>query len=178
MEYWKFLVDKDIVSEKYSVSSTGLVRLNSDGRILNNNDNGAGYKVVGLYTKDKKTKIYYVHRLVASHFIENPEGKPQVGHIDHNKENNNVNNLYWCTQKENTNDGIAAGRINSKKRGQTKKLSPEQIKEIARLSIVEGFGVNEIAIHLDFPRTTISSVFNGRSNWALFQRSIEELKMS
>ena len=71
-------------------------------KILKPWDNGFGYKVVSL-EQDKKRKNYYVHRLVAEHFIPNVEGKSQVNHKDYNKSNNQVDNLEWVTAKENTN---------------------------------------------------------------------------
>ncbi len=115
--------------------------------------------------------------MVAITFLPNPENKPQVGHKDHDRSNNILTNLEWVTQKENTRYGIEEGRINAKKRPNTKKLSKSQICEIALLES-KGYGVNEIALTLGFPRTTISSVFNGRSNWELFEFAREEIKAS
>ena len=42
-----------------------------------------------------------IHRLVALHFIKNPDNKPKVDHIDQNKQNNNKSNLRWATVREN-----------------------------------------------------------------------------
>lgn len=55
-----------------------------------------------ILTKDNKSKLFSVHRLVAIHFIPNPEGKEFVNHKDGNKLNNNADNLEWCTRSENT----------------------------------------------------------------------------
>lgn len=46
--------------------------------------------------KDGISKHFYVHRLVAEHFIPNPDNLPQVNHKDKNPSNNNVDNLEWC----------------------------------------------------------------------------------
>lgn len=69
-------------------------------RMLRHTDNGKGYCIVGL-KKNGGRKNHYVHRLVAEAFLDKPPGCGVVDHIDFNIKNNNVNNLRWCTQKEN-----------------------------------------------------------------------------
>lgn len=58
------------------------------------------YKMVGLNKNRKQTQIS-IHRLVALHFIPNPDNKPQVNHKDGDKMNNNYWNLEWVTVSEN-----------------------------------------------------------------------------
>lgn len=59
-----------------------------------------GYPVLNL-SKDGVIKTKYIHRLVAEAFIDNPQNLPVVNHKDGNKENNNVSNLEWVTQRNN-----------------------------------------------------------------------------
>lgn len=107
-EIWKDIKDFEGM---YQVSSFGRVRsvdrLDSMGRLHKGDikairDNGHGYKVVQMY-KDNKPKIGYIHRLVATAFIENPDNKPEVHHIDSDRSNNKLENLQWVTSKENNN---------------------------------------------------------------------------
>ena len=63
--------------------------------------NNSGYLQIKLIAVNGKRKGELVHRLVALHFIENPEGKPEVNHIDRDKQNNSVENLEWVTHGEN-----------------------------------------------------------------------------
>lgn len=59
-----------------------------------------GYKSV-VFSLNGKVKNHSMHRLVAEAFIDNEYNLPVVNHIDENKLNNAVNNLEWCTQREN-----------------------------------------------------------------------------
>ena len=70
------------------------------GKFLKPALNGKGYYFVGLY-KDGKPKKRYIHRLIALHFIDNPENHPCVDHIDRNPKNNQIENLRWVTRIQN-----------------------------------------------------------------------------
>lgn len=70
----------------------------------------SGYAFVVL-SKNGKTKGFRVHRLVAETFIQNPYNYRCVNHKDENKQNNNVNNLEFCSHKYNNNYGTKPKRI-------------------------------------------------------------------
>lgn len=107
MDIWKKI---DRFDSKYSISDSGEVRNDSTGRILKQSINANGYCIVGIYNKEKKhTSHYRVHRLVAEAFIENPDNKEIVNHIDGNKQNNNVKNLEWNTSSENVKHAFRTG---------------------------------------------------------------------
>jgi hypothetical protein len=69
-----------------------------------------GHRFVML-SKNGTHKSVYFHRLVAEAFIPNPDNLPIVHHIDENPKNNTVENLEWCTQKENVAHCIESGKF-------------------------------------------------------------------
>lgn len=111
----------------------GLYEVNSIGQVKSLSKNvgsGEGYKTkefIMLVQKYKAGYLYYslckkgnrkkmkAHRLVAIAFIDNPENKKEVNHIDGNKQNNHVSNLQWCTQSENTLHAYKTGLMKPKK---------------------------------------------------------------
>lgn len=107
-EIWKAVAGYE---EFYQVSNLGNVRsldrkvwnghafYNKPGRVLKPISVGK-YQGVQIAVNGKSKK-FYIHRLVAKAFIENPLKKETVNHIDGNKLNNNVKNLEWVTQGEN-----------------------------------------------------------------------------
>ena len=122
-EIWKPVVGYEGL---YEVSNLGKIkRLSSvikdkrnfckkiNGRIRVLSSDRKGYLYSTIY-KNNKYFCLKVHRAVAQAFIPNPLNKPQVNHIDNNPSNNKVNNLEWCTPKENTAHMIKQGRARKK----------------------------------------------------------------
>jgi hypothetical protein len=118
------------IYEGYEVSNLGRVKslnYNRTGRaeLMNPVADKDGYLQVVL-CKNKEKKTCKVHRLVATAFLENPEGKPEVNHIDEDKTNNFVflnedgsvdkekSNLEWCDRNYNINYGTRTERISKK----------------------------------------------------------------
>lgn len=84
---------------RYSISEDGII-LNSRGKVLKPSRSD-GYHIIVLTDDYGKRVTKGVHRLVAETYIPNPNGHPQVNHIDENKSNNSVSNLQWCTPQFN-----------------------------------------------------------------------------
>ena len=86
------------------------------GKQMKQSMHDKGYKTVSL-TKGGKTKIMFVHRIVAEAFLPNPDNLPMVNHKDEDKTNNFLENLEWCTAKYNANYGTGIERHARKLRG-------------------------------------------------------------
>lgn len=94
------------------------------GRIIKLQTNKFGYTTVFL-NKGGKQKGFFVHRLVIKTF--NPilnDSDYQVNHIDENKESNSLNNLEWCTAKENINHGTCIQRRVEKQKITNRRRKP------------------------------------------------------
>lgn len=119
MENWKDIVGYE---EYYQVNDLGNVksidRITKHGRKRKEQllklDKSRTYYSVGLW-KDGVCHKHSVHRLVAKAFIPNPDGKPQVNHINENKLDNRASNLNWMTASENANHGTCVARSSSKR---------------------------------------------------------------
>ena len=109
-EIWKPIREYDGI---YEVSNRGRVRSLPryvggrggslrpiPGRLRKQTKTKCGYLLTGLCV-DGKISQKTTHRLVAIAFLEKPEGKDYVNHIDGDKTNNHVNNLEWCTPSDN-----------------------------------------------------------------------------
>lgn len=124
MEIWKYVPNTDNL---YQVSATGKIRrvfqvTNTSGVIVDTIYGPAmkpslcgGYPGVKLLLSGGE-KYVYIHRAVAEAFIPNPDNKPQVNHKDGNKQNSSVDNLEWCTAKENMHHAIITGLLKRRAR--------------------------------------------------------------
>jgi len=101
---WVTIVD----FPNYEVSDAGEVRNSKTGKVMKGGVKRNGYAQVKL-----SGHWSTVHRLVAQHFIENPENKPCVDHIDRNRVNNHLSNLRWVTQSENRQNTDYYGHVTS-----------------------------------------------------------------
>lgn len=121
-----------------------------------------GYHRVTLFKEKKRFRIM-VHRLVAMHFIRNPENKPEVNHLFGDKNDNSASSLEWATRSEN---GKHAYRIGLK-RPQYSRLGTfnelnGRSKKILQLSLLgekikEWPSVQEVRRRLGFRQGNVSS---------------------
>ena len=87
--------------ENYLIYPSGKVYSKESEIYLKRAEHTEGYYQVVLYKKP-----HYIHRLLAEHFIENPDNKRCVDHIDRNRKNNKLNNLRWVTHSENSQNTV------------------------------------------------------------------------
>ena len=81
---------------RYEVSNKGRVRIKKTKVLKALRQTKTGYMITDLKENGEK-QTRYVHRLVCKAFIANELNLPCVNHKDENKQNNDINNLEWCT---------------------------------------------------------------------------------
>jgi hypothetical protein len=180
-EIWKDIKGYD---QYYQVSNLGRVRskdrmINNPrglsyfkrGRILKSELDRYGYPQVSLCINQKR-KAFKIHRLVANAFIQNPENKPNINHINFITNDNSIFNLEWCTQKENAIHSYKNGRLHPLKKWENIfSYDHPASKEVAQYDL-EGKFINKYGSVSEANRITkihignISSVCNGKKKMA------------
>lgn len=145
MEVWKTIQN---YGGLYQVSNTGKVR-DLKNHIKPVYKNNKGYECLSLYYNGK-TYHPTVHRLVAKAFIPNPNNYDQINHKDCNKENNSVENLEWCNQRYNYDEGMKTFQYSKNEEHYFAKLKNSDIPIIYEL------------YKLGFTRATVAKIFNVR----------------
>lgn len=130
---------------------------------LSTNDNGHGYLTVCLRSMGERTP-YYVHRLVAEAFLENPNNLPVVNHIDHNRQNNHVENLEWTSVAEN----IAWSREQMKKEKSICRSTNTGEKYISRYQDKKG----NTKYRLQIKRLGVSRLFSTLEDAVSYKRVV------
>ena len=121
------------------------------GKILKPRTYRNGYLYVTL-CKNGVVRNFLLHRLVATAFLPKSDKKFQVNHLDENKLNNTVENLEWCTQKENINYGT-----------RTKRASEKRSKPVLCVELNQIFpSLTDAARQLRLNVGNISNVLTGR----------------
>lgn len=111
-----------------------------------------GYSHVNL-SKQNTLKRIRVHKIVCQAFLDNPNNKKSINHIDNNRSNNNLSNLEWCTAKENYEHSRIQGRNTRGEKQHSSKLNEESVKEIKKSKLNNAelgrkFNVNKSSIRM------------------------------
>lgn len=126
-EIWKDIKDYE---GHYQVSNLSRVKSIKFGKeIIMKQNIRRGYYYVGL-SKNGKVKNYFVHRLVAEAFLDNPDNLPCVNHKDENKLNNNVDNLEFCSVFYNNTYGTRLQRFSVKMRNRKEWSKPIDVYDL------------------------------------------------
>lgn len=145
-------IDVKGFENKYQVSNFGNVKNIQRNRILKPWNNGNGYAYISL-VKHGKTYKFGLHRIVAQHFLSNSDSLPEVNHIDGDKFNNHIDNLEWCTRKDNA---LHMKAMLDKKRKVYKIKSPDG-------KIHDCVNFTKFAKEHGFKSSHISLLINGRA---------------
>lgn len=124
-----------------------------------------GYAFFSMY-KDAKSRVMYLHRLVAIAFLQNPLGLPQVNHKDGDKLNNKAENLEWVTASDNCFHAIRENLYVTAK-GESSGLSKITELDVLKIRDMASAGIMHKDIAALFPvgRKAITKIVN-RQRWS------------
>lgn len=143
----------------YEISNTGKVKSCKKNLLLKQHDDGRGYLFVNL-SKNGKAVSTKIHRLVATHFLENPNGLRDVNHKDEDKHNNMSSNLEWASHQDNINHGTRNLRANDTKSKEVYQLTKE---DVLAAKFKNGYEAQEVT---KIKESSISACCNGRRKTA------------
>lgn len=131
-----------------------------------------GYMRAALRVAPGKQKLALVHRLVAIAFLPNPENLPQVNHKDGDKTNNCVENLEWCTAKENRRHAVDIG-LQTFRQGEDSSYvvhTEEMILKILDMHFIESLKAREISEITGIHKNYIYLILKGKIWTSLFEQ--------
>lgn len=146
---------------KYQVSDLGRVK-DYTGRIMKDYAHPRGYRTI-TFTFNKKPKTVTIHRLVASLFLDNPDEKPQINHLNGIKTDNRATNLEWCTAQENIEHAMENGLYKKVQRRYTpsiSKLKPDDVLYIRDMYERNIMNVSELSDRFNISSVAVYKVIN------------------
>lgn len=144
----------------YIFSKSGLIYSTKGKKLLSKSLDKKGYERVNLYINGK-TKSVFVHRIIAMCYVENPENKPQVNHINGIKSDNRICNLEWCTNKENQNHAFRIG-LRTRKKEYTKPVNNKKKILLDTSTGVFYNSITEAANALGYNKGTLKDYISGK----------------
>ena len=172
-EFWKIIegFPNYLISNKGNLKS---VKTLKDVKLFTKDDGYVSYTL----RLDNKGYYKYIHRLVAEAFVDNPNNKGQVNHINGIKGDNRAENLEWVTPSENIRHAIDTGLLKYKKKEKEiknskyslgeevngSKLTPEKVIEIRVLWELREFKQVELAEKFGVDNSTINDIIR-RKRW-------------
>lgn len=176
-EFYRIRIQGGKTYDDYFINKSGTI-LNckrSTPRIMKPTKKQNGYYQIGLRDKNGDRKHYHIHRLVASTFIKNKGGKKYVNHIDGDKSNNNINNLEWVTQSENTIHAYENDLINGVLKPCKLYYKDKFVKEFDRKTNLQKYLSDKINLSKDHIRKCLNGNRNISKNSKLYGYKIQEI---
>lgn len=148
------------LEKNYEISKCGIIRRVNKTKSFSypkGTINKKGYLMVSIYLDGYKQVL--LHRLVAKNFIPNPENKPQINHINGIKTDNRIENLEWCTCKENIQHAVKNNLI-SDRSGEKNNISKLKNSDIPKIRSLIKLGETNVKIGLLYgvDASTISKI--------------------
>ncbi|MRF37154.1 hypothetical protein GIJ44_20925 [Staphylococcus sp. KY49P] len=163
----------------YSISITGRVKRLARNRIIATSvsrplkekeiktfEGKLGYIHVNLW-KNGQMKQHRIHRLIMLTFTKKPQDKNVINHIDGDKSNNSLDNLEWCTNRENTIHAYKTGLAKGKKgiENSQGRLTSEEVISMRNLYATGEYTQKEIGEIFGISRRHAGDIVNGKK-WA------------
>lgn len=169
--YRKVQLNIPNLRDEYTIDTNGVVYNVTRNKYLK----GTSITPNNRYVKVHLDKFYPLHRLVAQHFIPNPNGYEQINHIDGNRYNNSADNLEWCTCQHNIHHCWNTG-LHMRQTGEligTHKLTEEDVAKIWSLRNTD-LTARQIRdrLKLNVSVAAVKAIRRGK-NWSTFTSKLK-----
>jgi hypothetical protein len=152
--------------ENYLIIKDGDIYRNITYRKLKCSSDKNGYLKIRLLNKSGR-KSMFLHRLLAIQFIPNPLNKPFINHIDGNKSNNKLNNLEWCTHKENMKHAWDNNLYKDYTESIKKANNAKSIEVFDTLNNIKYKSMSEMSRLLKIPFTTLRRLIDSTTTFKI-----------